>query len=169
MKTFDANYWEDYTVYINNKKRQALQHEKKIKTKKELEKKLRDRDSTIKGIANHYAEEMRDNPSELEKKMIQFLDSHNIQYDFQRVFLIKNKQKHIHAFYIADFYIPSKNLLIETDGAFHDKQIKEDNLRTKDIQAHYPNIKVIRWKWHDFESYVKMKDLVHKISSFVSA
>lgn len=163
MITFNANYWEDHNIYIANKKRDAVRIEKKIKSKKESQKRLRDRDATIKGLSKHYSEEMRVNPSELEKRMIDFLNTHNIQYEFQKAFLIKNKNKNIDRFYIADFYIPSKNLIIETDGAFHDRQVKEDYFRTKDIQAHYPNVKVIRWRWHDFESYTKMKDLLKRL------
>ena len=163
MITFNANYWEDHNIYIANKKRDAVRIEKKIKSKKESQNRLRDRDATIKGLSKHYSEEMRVNPSELEKRMIDFLNTHNIQYEFQKAFLIKNKNKNIDRFYIADFYIPSKNLIIETDGAFHDRQVKEDYLRTKDIQAHYPNVKVIRWRWHDFESYTKMKDLLKRL------
>lgn len=163
MKKFDANSWEDREVYIAKKKREENRKVTEVKGKKDREKKLKEHNFTIKGIANHYTEEMTAQPSELEKKMQQFLDNQDIVYDFQRIFYIKGKSGYIKKFYIADFYIPSKSLIIETDGAFHDMQLKEDDLRTKNIQKHYPNIKVIRWRWHDFESYVKMKDLISKI------
>lgn len=163
MKKFDANSWEDKEVYIAKKKREENLKVIRGKKKRDRENKLRNHNFTIKGMANHYTEKMVTQPSELEKRMQQFLDNQNVAYDFQRIFYIKAKNGYIKNFYIADFYIPSKDLIIETDGAFHDMQIIEDDLRTKNIQKHYPNIKVVRWRWHDFESYVKMKDLISKI------
>ena len=163
MGTFDANSWVDYSTYVANKRRREAQLEKGIKLKKELEKRLQDRDATVKGVAYHCAEEMQEAPSELEKRMKDFLDRNNIKYNFQRVFFIKNRKRHIEKFYIADFYIPAKSTILETDGAFHDKQLKEDAYRTRSIQKHYPNIKVIRWRWHDFDSYSKMRELLSKL------
>lgn len=163
MRTFDANYFEDYPVYTAKKRQERVRRENKIKKKKERKKLLQDYNSCARGIAKHYAEEMKTEPSELEKKMQKFLDDQNIQYNFQRVFYIKDKEGKIIKFYIADFYIPSKNLIIETDGAFHDRQIKEDMYRTKNIQKHYTNVRVIRWRWHDFDS----KEKTAKLSSML--
>lgn len=83
----------------------------------------------------------------------------------KRVKLKKKEKKdgQIRKFYIVDFYIPAKSIIIETDGKFHDEQIKQDEKRTSDIKKHYPNIKIIRWRWHDFDSYIKVKDLLNKI------
>lgn len=111
-------------------------------------------------LAKEFAKDLRANPSELEKKMQLFLDAHNMQYDFQRIFYIKDFHDYIERFYIADFYIPSRNLIIETDGAFHEAQIKKDIKRTHDIKRHYSNIHVIRWKWHDFNSIKKLQELL---------
>jgi very-short-patch-repair endonuclease len=49
---------------------------------------------------------------------------------------------------------------LETDGKFHDEQVEEDKIRTRNITKHYSNIKVIRWRWNDFGSYTKMKELL---------
>ena len=159
MEVFNANYWEDYGVYISKKKAEAKRIEKRRLTKKEKQKKLKDRNSTMKGMAKHYAKEMKKEPSVLEKRMIQFLNECGIDYEFQKPLYIKNKNNPIRKFYIADFYIPSKNLIIETDGKFHDNQIKQDENRTREIQRWYPNMKVFRWRWHDFDSCIKMKEL----------
>lgn len=164
METFNANYWEDYNAYAAKKAAKAKRAEKKRISKKEREKKLKDRNTTMKGMAKHYAKEMKDGPSALEKRMQEFLDSHGIIYEFQKPLYIKKRNNFIRKFYIADFYIPSRNLIIETDGKFHDGQVSQDEKRTRDILKHYPNMNVLRWRWHDFDSYVKMKELVNRLT-----
>jgi len=125
---------------------------------------IKEYNSSISETAEEYAKDMQKNPSELESRMKQLLDSKNIVYDFQRVFNIKYKNGRIRAFYIADFYVPSSNLIIETDGKFHDKQVEYDDMRTKNIQHSYPNIKVLRWRWNDFRSIRKLKKLNSMLS-----
>ena len=164
MKTLDANSWEDYCNYIAKKTARVKHLEKTRVTKKEKEKKLKDKNSTTKGIAKYYVNKIRKTPSVLEKRMQEFLDSYGIVYEFQKPLYIKEKRI-IKKFYIADFYIPAINLIIETDGKFHDNQVKEDIKRTKDIQRQYPNMKILRWKWHDFDSLQKMKRLIDIIST----
>ena len=163
MGVYNANYWESYGDYTAKKAAEAKRVEKKNLTKKEAKKKMEERNSSIMGMAKHFANEMKTEPSPLEKKMQDFLDSHNVNYEFQKALFIQKKNGSIRKFYIADFYIPSKNLIIETDGKFHDNQIHQDEKRTIDIQKYYPNMKVFRWRWHDFDSVVKLKELVTKI------
>lgn len=163
MTTFNANYWEDTATYVYKKTAKAKRSEKKRISKKEEEKKRKDRNSSLKGVAKHYANGMKEQPSALEQRMQEFLENQGIQYEFQKPLYIKNRDGSIQRFYIADFYIPTKGLIIETDGKFHDDQIKEDEERTKEIQKYHPNMKIIRWRWHDFDSYQKMKDLVARL------
>ena len=165
MQTYNANYWEDYSSYVEKKKREAASRKKckKRQSKKEKEKKIQAHNEAMNTSSKQFSEEMKLEPSELEKRMQQFLDNLSIQYDFQRVFNIKKKSGAIKQYYIADFYVPSKNLIIETDGKFHDQQVDKDELRTKIIQKHYPGIKILRWRWHDFESLIKLKELANAV------
>lgn len=117
----------------------------------------------VKEIAEKYALKGRNNPSPLEKLMLEFLDSHHIEYVFQKPYYIY-KNKVITQFFIVDFYIPSKRIVIETDGKFHDDQMDYDNYRTKAIKKQYPGIKLLRWRFQDFHSVSKMKDLLSKVS-----
>lgn len=160
MYIYNANYWEDYKVYASKKKAKCQPARKKRINKKAREERLKNISVAKKEIAQHYMDDMKDNPSALEKKMQEFLENQNIHYEFQKILYIRNKDRYIRKFYIADFYIPTKNIIIETDGKFHDDQIKEDEYRTKEIQKHYPNMKIIRWRWNDFSSIQKMKELV---------
>lgn len=155
----NASYWEDYVAYVRKKKREAELKEKMAVKKKDKERLLKQHNSSISGISKKYSTDMQENPSELEKRMKDFLDNKGITYDFQRVFNIKDSKGVIKKFFIADFYIPSKNLVIETDGKFHEDQADYDEIRTQILQHYYPNIKVLRWRWYDFQSLRKLKEL----------
>lgn len=112
--------------------------------------------------AQYRAEEMQIFPSKLEERMRDFLDRRNVEYEFQKVFYIYADDGWILRYYIADFYIPEANLIIEVDGKFHDNQKQHDKNRTKTIQEQYP-VEVYRWRWHDFDSHQKMEELLNKV------
>ena len=114
----------------------------------------------VKSNAEGHAYNMRKNPSYLEQKMIEFLDNQKINYEFQKIIYIKSKGGFIKNYYIADFYIPKKKIVLEVDGKFHKDQVAFDEYRTRNIQRHYPKIRVVRWEYNDFHSYVNMKKLV---------
>lgn len=170
MKVLDANDWE----YIEAKRKAFIAdklHTKVVAKKHRCNVKKHKIDAItasndyMKNAAEKNAKEMVKNPSELEKRMQEFLDDLHIPYDFQRIFYLKNKWGKIYQFFIADFYIWSKDLIIETDGKFHEDQKEYDEWRTKAIQEHYPHTEIIRWKWGDFNSYTKTKGLISKLKS----
>lgn len=151
MQKYDANSWELY----------YSKPPTKSKLTKEAQRKRRDSfNSFMKGTARKNAKEMRREPSALEQKMQEFLDAHGINYEFQKILYIPGDKGYIRKYYIADFYIPHKFIIIETDGKFHDSQEDLDTKRTEDIERYYKNYKVVRWKWHDFESITKMRKLL---------
>lgn len=150
MQKYDANSWELY------KGKQSLD---KIREKRWKKIKRNNHNIFIEGLAKRNARAMRREPSELEKRMQDFLDNQHIYYEFQKPFHIKNDRGYIEKFYIADFFIPKAGIIIETDGKFHDDQTELDKIRTKDIQTHCGNYRVIRWRWYDFQSLRKLKEL----------
>lgn len=151
MQKYDANSWELY----------QSKPPSRLKLKKEEQRARRDSfNSFMKGTARKNAKSMRKEPSVLEQKMQVFLDSHGIKYEFQKILYITKDNGYIQKYYIADFYIPHKGIIIETDGQFHNDQVELDANRTKDIQRYCGSYKVIRWRWHDFESIYKMKRLL---------
>ena len=160
MEVINANHWE----FCYPSAAHTVKTKKSKTKKKDKKKEVKLHNSTIMGVAKSYAEDMRDCPSTLEERMIKFLEEHNIAFDFQRIFYIKNRSGWIRKFYIADFYIPAKQVILETDGKFHDEQVEEDKIRTRNITKHYSNIKVIRWRWNDFGSYTKMKELLSTLT-----
>jgi very-short-patch-repair endonuclease len=163
MEIINVHSWEEYEA-LEYSKRVRKDKKKKALSKKDTERLKKLKSSKRRCAARSFSERMRENPSALEIKMQKFLDANGVEYKFQKTFYIKDRSNNVLRFYIADFYIPSKNLIIETDGAFHNNKIKEDERRTRTIQKHYPNVKVIRWKWNDFYSNVKTNELIKIVS-----
>ena len=113
--------------------------------------------------AEYRAGEMTVFPSRLEEKMKELLDSHDIDYECQKIFYIYADDGWIIRYYIADFYIPNKSIIIEVDGKFHNKQKQHDKTRTRTIQEQYPNVTVLRYTWNDFTDSIKMNELLNII------
>ena len=114
--------------------------------------------------AEYRAWEMTTYPSPLEERMQLFLEEHFINYELQKIFYIYDEDGWIIRYFIADFYIPDKGIVIEVDGKFHDKQRQHDKVRTRTIQEQYPEIEVLRYKWEDLKDYYKMEELLYKVS-----
>lgn len=107
---------------------------------------------TSEGSTKPYKEESKENTAEYYKHMLEvnatyaerllktFLTG-KIDFEFQKIIYTDNKH-----FFIADFYIPSKNLIIELDGEYHDdaKQQEKDIWRTKILKS--LGYRVIRFK-----------------------
>lgn len=113
--------------------------------------------------ARSRAEEMNLWPSPLEERMKHLLDECGVVYESQKVFYIRAKDGWIIKYYIADFYIPDKAIIIEVDGKFHDKQQLHDKLRTRTIQEQYPEVSILRYGWKDLEDKAKITDLLWRI------
>lgn len=114
--------------------------------------------------AEYRASEMRVWPSPLEERMKSFLDDHDIIYEFQKIFYIYADDGWIITYYIADFFVPKSNIIIEVDGKFHDNQKGYDKRRTKEIQENYRNIEVLRFRWEDFSDDSRMEELLYRIN-----
>ena len=113
--------------------------------------------------ATSRAEEMISFPSPLEERMISLLNKNNIFFEFQKIFYIRAKDGYILRYYIADFYVPDRAIIIEVDGKFHDKHKIHDKMRTRYIQEQYPEVSVLRYKWADLSDEKKMEDLVSRL------
>lgn len=108
---------------------------------------------TLEGSTKPYKEEPKENTAEYYKHILEINATYaervlysfltgKIDFEFQKIIYTDNK-KH---FFIADFYIPSKNLIIELDGEYHDdaKQQNKDIWRTKVLKS--LGYRVIRFK-----------------------
>lgn len=124
---------------------------------------VQDHNREVISNAEYRAMEMRIFPSKLEERMKDFLDAHWIPYEFQKIFYIYDDDGWIIRYYIADFYIPSRKVILEVDGKFHDKQKLHDKMRTRTIQENYPDVEVLRFKWKDLSDENIMNSLLYKI------
>lgn len=125
---------------------------------------LSEHNNEIKASAEYRAAEMRTWPSPLEERMKEFLDENYVEYEFQKIFYICDKDGWIIRYYIADFYIPEKDIIIEVDGKFHNNQRQKDKNRTKVIQDHYPEIEVLRYTWEDLNDEDTMEELLWELA-----
>lgn len=135
METYSANNWND-----NFQPNRISPFEDKEKRNKKMIQ-----------SAEFHAQNMKESPSYLEKMMMEFLNNHHIKYEFQKIYYIK-KSHTIQRYFIVDFYVPHANLIIETDGKFHNEQIDYDNQRTLIIKQHFGKIKVLRFNLDDFHN-----------------
>lgn len=107
---------------------------------------------TLEGLTKPYKEEPKENTAEYYKHILEINATYaervlysfltgKINFEFQKIIYTDNKH-----FFIADFYIPSKNLIIELDGEYHDdaKQQNKDIWRTKVLKS--LGYRVIRFK-----------------------
>ena len=113
--------------------------------------------------AEYRAEEMKIWPSPLEERMKNFLDEHCVEYEEQKIFYIYDEDGWIIRYYIADFFIPQRNIIIEVDGKFHEEHKQHDKMRTKTIQEHYPGVEVLRYTWKDLSDEEKMEGLIRRL------
>ena len=113
--------------------------------------------------ANYRASQMDTWPSPLEERMKKFLDDNDIYYESQKIFYIYAEDGWIIRYYIADFFVPDRNIIIEVDGKFHDDHKQHDKMRTREIQEQYPEVEVLRYRWKDLSDEEKMEDLLEKI------
>ena len=107
---------------------------------------------TSEGSTKPYKEEPKENTAEYYKHILEVNATYaerllktflagKIDFEFQKIIYTDNKH-----FFIADFYIPSKNLIIELDGEYHNdaKQQDKDIWRTNILNS--LGYKVIRFK-----------------------
>ena len=70
--------------------------------------------------AEYYKHLLEVNATYAERLLKKFLTG-KIDFEFQKIIYTDNKH-----FFIADFYIPSQNLIIELDGEYHDDTKQQD-------------------------------------------
>ena len=108
---------------------------------------------TSEGSTKPYKEEPKENTAEYYKHILEVNATYaerllktflagKIDFEFQKIIYTDNKRH----FFIADFYIPSKNLIVELDGEYHDniKQREKDNWRTQILKS--LGYEIIRFK-----------------------
>lgn len=114
-------------------------------------------------LAKTYAVKMLKNLSPLEDRMANYFNIRGIEYESQKPFFIRDKNEMIIKFFIADFYIPSAKLIVETDGKFHQEEREYDNLRDNLITEQYKDVSIIRFTWHDLDNQDALNELFQRV------
>lgn len=114
--------------------------------------------------AEYRSEEMKTWPSPLEEIMKKHLENHNISYEEQKIFYITADNGKIIRYYIADFYVPSRKIIIEVDGKFHNAHRQKDKHRTREIQENYSGVEVLRFTWKDVHDASTMNNLMVRLT-----
>lgn len=98
-----------------------------------------------------------------ERVLKDILDEYKILYEFQHVVYIHNNYV-INRFYIADFFIPKFNLIIELDGGYHStpEQKRKDYIRDENIKN--SNYYILRI---DNEEVFNKKVVLNKIVNYI--
>lgn len=94
-------------------------------------------------------------PTKSELRVKELLSNEGIRFQFQKGLFYKKGK--FERFYIADFYLPKKKIIIEVDGSIHNQKKIIENDKRKD--AYYTNIrkfKVLRVKNENIEHIVSM-------------
>ena len=78
------------------------------------------REESKEDTAERYKHILEVNATYAERLLKTFLTG-KIDFEFQKIIYTDNKH-----FFIADFYIPSKNLIIELDGEYHNDAKQQD-------------------------------------------
>lgn len=120
----------------------------------------------VKDIASHFRTKLVQNQTESETKFKALLKAASLEYSFQHVFYYprKNGGK---GFYIVDFYLPEKNIVIEIDGGYHNstEQKQRDKDRSKALKAE-GILEVLRYTNEEVTS--KTEEIINKLSTLVT-
>lgn len=95
--------------------------------------------------------------------MMELLKGEDIEYEFLKPFFIKDGNK-ICGYYIADFYIPSRKIVIDVEDNYR-HWIKYDKYRIKDFMSICPSIKIYEWEMQFFHSELMIESLVALIKN----
>jgi len=102
----------------------------------------------------------RKNPSELDKKMMDLLSGQGVHYEYQKPVYIKSSGGFIKQYFIVDFWIPARNIIIEIRARKPNTPYKYDTDKQKAIKTAYPVYTIVEWYGENFSSLVKMKQLI---------
>ena len=98
------------TLHTSEGSIKPYKEESKEESKEELKENTAERYKHILEVNATYAE-----------RLLKTFLTGKIDFEFQKIIYTDNKH-----FFIADFYIPSKNLIIELDGEYHDNIKQQD-------------------------------------------
>lgn len=168
MKKVDANSYE--LIELKKRKLAELQRIKELDmlSRKRWKAFLRkEKNTCMKTRAKEYAKKLIDNATNAEKQLYNMLKNFGVKFKFQHPIYNKDKNGIINKFYIADFYLPDSNTIIEVDGGYHlsAHQKTLDSFRTNNIKYYHPGMKVLRIRNTEIANGIKAMKFIQGILS----
>lgn len=107
----------------------------------------------IRSEGEHNSRLMYKFPTVLEGKVKKLLDDNRIKYSFQKLFYryVKGYRQYVEAYYIANFWIPGKKLMLDIQKAPRKIDVKSEDLRTFSNEGIAPVAQVLRITERDLE------------------
>jgi hypothetical protein len=100
----------------------------------------------IRSEGEHNSRLMYKFPTALEREVKKVLDDNGIKYKFQQLFyrFVKGYRQYVEAYYIANFWIPKKRLVLDIQPARRKIEVKSEKLRTFSYDGVTPRAQVLR-------------------------
>lgn len=102
-------------------------------------------------------------PSDGEKQMQEFLHNQNVEYQFKKVFYVKDRYGMISQYFVVDFYVPKKDVAISLGYKSFSEEDKYLYYKYERLAKKNPHMKFFHWRPSDFHSYCNMKSLVKEV------
>lgn len=94
-------------------------------------------------------------PSTSELRIKDILDSNNIEYSYQVLMYASAK-----GYYIANFYLPKKQLILHVEGASRRQEPKYSKYRIFDYSHLFHKVQVLRIRTKDIKRVIFEEDLL---------
>ena len=100
----------------------------------------------IRSEGEHNSRLMYKFPTVLENRVRKVLDDNGIKYKFQQLFyrFVKGYRQYVEAYYIANFWIPKKRLILDIQPAKRKVEVDSEKLRTFSYDGINPKAQVLR-------------------------
>ena len=100
----------------------------------------------IRSEGEHNSRLMYKFPTALEAQVKKVLDDNGVRYKFQQLFyrFVKGYRQYVEAYYIANFWIPKKKLVLEIQPARRKIEVESEKLRTFSYDGVFPRAQVLR-------------------------
>lgn len=98
---------------------------------------------------------LKEYPSISELKIKYILDTNNIEYRYQVIMYTSDK-----GYYVANFYIPQKQLILHVENSTRMKEPKYSNYRIFNYSKLFHKVQVLRIRTKDIKKKIFEEDLL---------
>ena len=116
----------------------------------------------IRSEGEHNSRLMYKFPTALEAKVKKILDDNGIKYKFQQLFyrFVKGYRQYVEAYYIANFWIPKKRLIIDIQPAKRKIEVDSEKLRTFSYDNITPRAQILKITEEDLRCPTFVQELL---------